>query len=217
MNARPTDQKLCRCDIVQIVARLIAEEGLETLTMRNIARHVGCSVGTLPHYFDSKDDIVVAAFNWSNERILGQLEDFHKLGLSELPHSDIQLKNPYPLLSASMPIDEQSEMEWRVRLCLWDYAVTNEDMRDSVNTIAKKAIDSLDELIKYLQKSKEITTSIDHKTIAMTLYHMCVGAGFNMLHTPIDERKELLKPLFSYIGTIRIDEVPFETESVQQD
>lgn len=108
------DKKLSRDDIIESVAYLIAEQGLETLTMRNIAKHVGCSVGTLPHYFEGKDDIVIAALNWSHERIFKRLD-------SATQNDQPQLDNLYPLISASMPIDEVSDIEWRVRLCLWDY------------------------------------------------------------------------------------------------
>ena len=91
MPQKNTDQKLSRDDIIASVAALIAEEGLDTLTMRNIARHVGCSVGSLPHYFDGKDDIVDAALNWSNERI------FSRIG--SLPQNEIHVESLYPLLN----------------------------------------------------------------------------------------------------------------------
>lgn len=192
---KSTEQKLSRSDIVAAVAHLIAEQGLESLTMRNIARHVGCSVGTLPHYFEGKDDIVIAALNWSNERILGPL--------GNIPSNDIRLENLYPLLSAAMPTNEISDTEWRVRLCLWDYAVTNDEMRVTVNAIAEAAIQLLSHLVIQLQESKEIKSTLDEKIIALTLYQMCIGASFNMLHTPIQERSLQLQSLYSYIESIR--------------
>ena len=66
MTSKTADHKLSRDDIIAAVAELIAEPGLENLTMRNIASHDGCSVGALPHYVDGKHDIAVAALIWSN-------------------------------------------------------------------------------------------------------------------------------------------------------
>jgi AcrR family transcriptional regulator len=195
MSTKSSEQKLNRDDIIAAVAHLIADQGLESLTMRNIARHVGCSVGTLPHYFEGKDDIVVAALNWSSERILNRL--------TSMPAADTRLDNLYPLLSASMPTDEQSDTEWRVRLCLWDYAVTNNEMRSSVNVIASAAIETLTTLVKKLQDNNEINKIYEPKTTALTLYHMCIGSGFNMLHTPMEKRSEQLQSLFSYIDSIK--------------
>ena len=51
MKEKKHDKKLNRHDIIEAVARLIAEDGLETLTMRNIAKHVGCSVGTYTYTY----------------------------------------------------------------------------------------------------------------------------------------------------------------------
>lgn len=195
MHIKSTEQKLSRNDIVAAVAHLIAEQGLESLTMRNIAKHVGCSVGTLPHYFDGKDDIVIAALNWSNERIL--------VPLSNLPSQDIHLENLYPLLSSAMPINALSDTEWRVRLCLWDYAVTNEEMRITVNNISAAAIQLLTHLIAQLQVGGEIKSEFNASITATTIYHMCIGASFNMLHSPLNERERQLQPLYNYIENIK--------------
>ena len=195
MAGKPSDHKLSRDDIIAAVADLIAEQGLENLTMRNIARNVGCSVGTLPHYFDGKDDIVIAALNWSNERI------FSRLGSMEV--DEIHLENLYPLIRTAMPVDGLSDTEWRVRLCLWDYAATNEEMRETVNAINDQVTDLLKGLMDHLQDCGEIKADQDKDVTAMALFHMCIGGGFNMLHTPLDEREAKLQPLLQYIESIR--------------
>jgi AcrR family transcriptional regulator len=194
MPTKSSDNKLSREEIVASVAELIADNGLETLTMRNIAGHVGCSVGTLPHYFEGKDDIVNATFNWSSDRILSRL--------GNMPESEIHLENLYPLLSTSMPIDELSDKEWRVRLCLWDYATTNEDMRLTLNSMERTVAELLASLVIHLQELGEIRKELEPNVTALSIYHMCIGAGFNMLHTPIEGRQKQLAPLFNFIDSI---------------
>jgi len=196
MANKQTDKKLNRDDIINSVAHLIAEQGLETLTMRNIANHVGCSVGTLPHYFEGKDDIVIAALNWSHERIFNRLTQI-------ADSNEVHLENLYPLLSASMPTDAVADIEWRVRLCLWDYAATNEEMSMSVNAIGSYADEMLLSLIIQLQKQGEIKAEIDPEASALSFYHMCIGAGFNMLHKPMENREKYLQPLYQYIELIK--------------
>ncbi|MCY4045498.1 MAG: TetR/AcrR family transcriptional regulator [Cellvibrionales bacterium] len=191
-----SESKLSREDIIASVAELIAEQGLENLTMRNIANHVGCSVGTLPHYFDGKDDIVVAALNWSNERI------FSRLG--NMPLSDIRIDSLLPLIASAMPIDEHADIEWRVRLCLWDYAVTSSDMRETVNTINQTVIELIEGLIEQLQKNNEVQPELNTKITALTFYQLCMGGGFNMLHSPLAEREEKLQPLLHYIQSLKL-------------
>lgn len=192
---KQTDNKLNRDDIVSAVAHLIADQGLENLTMRNIARHVGCSVGTLPHYFDGKEDIVEAALNWSSDRIMTRLID--------MSPGEIRLENLYQLMSSSMPLDTISDTEWRVRMCLWDYATSNENTRDSVAAISKVATDILIDLIMYLQSIGEVCKNIDAASTALGIYQMCIGAGFTMLHTPLEGREVQLQPLYHFIENIR--------------
>ena len=102
-----------------------------------------------------------------------------------------------------MPTDSVADIEWRVRLCLWDYAVTNEDMRMSVNAIGGYADEMLRSLIIQLQLQGEIRQDIDPIAAALTFYQMCIGAGFNMLHKPFDKRERDLKPLYEYIEMIK--------------
>lgn len=192
---KQTESKLSRDDIISAVAHLIAEEGLENLTMRHIAKQVGCSVGTLPHYFSGKEDIVIAALNWSSDRIMTRL--------SAMPPSEINLENLYTLMSASMPLTDLSDIEWRVRMSLWDYAVTNEDTRDTVHAISKVANEILVELIAYLQSVGEVRKELNQEATALAIYQMCIGAGFTMLHTPMDTREAQLIPLYNFIENIR--------------
>jgi len=192
---KQTESKLSRDDIISAVAHLIAEEGLENLTMRHIAKQVGCSVGTLPHYFSGKEDIVIAALNWSSDRIMTRL--------SAMPPSEINLENLYTLMSASMPLTDLSDIEWRVRMSLWDYAVTNEDTRDTVHAISKVSNEILVELIAYLQSVGEVRKELNQEATALAIYQMCIGAGFTMLHTPMDTREAQLIPLYNFIENIR--------------
>ena len=194
-NKNTEKEKLNRDEIITAVAHLIAEQGLENITMRNIAKHVGCSVGTLPHYFEGKDDIVIAALNWSSERIFNRLPS--------MDDNEIHLASLYPLISASMPTDKQADIEWRVRLCLWDYAVTDDEMKLSVNAAGSYAQELLTSLILHLQNLQEIRADLDAEVCAMTFYQMCSGAGFSMLHQDFEHRDKQLKPLFSYIESIK--------------
>lgn len=187
---------LSRNDIVAAVADLIVEQGLSALTMRTIAAKVGCSVGTLPHYFKGKDEIVAATLNWSNERIMGRLND--------MPPGELSIETLLPVVISSLPLDEQSDREWRIRLCLWDHALTQPALKQTLREVMAQADDVLEKLIGYLQQRLLLTNTTDAHTITTTLMHMTIGMSFNMLHHPLPERQALLRPLIHYIETLRI-------------
>lgn len=189
------DQKLKRAEIISAVAGLIAKEGLASLTMRNIASHLNCSVGTLPHYFKGKDEIVSETLRWSNERIMSRLE--------MMPLDGITLDMMGPIIISSLPLDEQSDTEWRIRLCLWDYAVTNSEMLAAVSEVKQSSLRVLHRLIGHLQERGEISGEVPTDAICQTFYHLAIGLGFNLLQIPLSERNAQVLPLISYIEVLR--------------
>ncbi|MGJ8686787.1 MAG: TetR/AcrR family transcriptional regulator, partial [Spongiibacteraceae bacterium] len=66
---RKVDHDQRREDVASAAASLIARSGLEALTTRALAKEMGCSIGVLSHYFSSKEEIVIAAFQWADQRI----------------------------------------------------------------------------------------------------------------------------------------------------
>lgn len=189
------EQKLNRQDIIATVAHLIAQKGLSSLTMRTIANHVGCSVGSLPHYFSGKDEIVTAALNWSNERILNRL--------NTMPLEEVTIDALIPVVISSLPLDEQSDTEWRVRLCLWDYATTNEDLLVKVEDVRQQTLNVLNRLLGHLQKRGLIVDDLPPREIGISIYHLAIGLGFNLLHQPLCEREKHVLPLISYIDYLK--------------
>lgn len=190
-----TTRTLSRDDIVAAVADLIVEQGLSALTMRTIAAKLGCSVGTLPHYFKGKDEIVAATLNWSNERIMGRL--------NAMPPGELSVETLLPVVISSLPLDEQSDREWRIRLCLWDHGLTQQALQQTLHDVMAQANEVLERIISHLQQRQLLTSSIDARIIATTLFHLTIGMSFNMLHQPLNERHALLHPLTHYIDTLR--------------
>lgn len=187
---------LSRDDIVTAVADLIVEQGLSALTMRTIAAKLGCSVGTLPHYFKGKDEIVAATLNWSNERIMGRL--------NAMPPGELSVETLLPVVISSLPLDAQSDREWRIRLCLWDHGLTQPALHRTLQEVMAQANEVLERIIGHLQQREMLIGSIDAKTIATTLFHLTIGMSFNMLHQPLEQREVMLQPLAFYIDSLRI-------------
>ncbi|WP_405950797.1 TetR family transcriptional regulator [Streptomyces prunicolor] len=58
-----------REDVLAAAMRMIAERGLEQLTMAALGREVGMSSGHLLYYFHSKDELLLQALEWSEGRL----------------------------------------------------------------------------------------------------------------------------------------------------
>ena len=72
---RKVDHDSRREEVASVASRLIADRGLEALTTRALAKELGCSIGVLSHYFNSKEEIVMAAFQWADQRIDQRMQD----------------------------------------------------------------------------------------------------------------------------------------------
>ncbi|MGW6525785.1 TetR/AcrR family transcriptional regulator [Streptomyces sp. NPDC054950] len=58
-----------REDVLAAAMEMIAERGLETLTMAGLGREVGMSSGHLLYYFHSKDELLLRTLEWSEGRL----------------------------------------------------------------------------------------------------------------------------------------------------
>jgi AcrR family transcriptional regulator len=56
-----------RTEIVDALLRIIGEQGLDAVSVRDIAAEAGVSVGRVQHYFPTKDLVLQAAFERVNE------------------------------------------------------------------------------------------------------------------------------------------------------
>ncbi|MGE5602844.1 MAG: TetR/AcrR family transcriptional regulator [Nitrososphaerales archaeon] len=64
-----------RQQIIDAAYRCLARKGFHQTTMRDIYEEAGLSAGAVYHYFDSKDDIIAASFNFDYERSVSLFEN----------------------------------------------------------------------------------------------------------------------------------------------
>jgi len=101
------DHERRRDEIALIACRVVAQHGFEQATIVRIARAAGCTTGMIAHYFDTKQDIIVAALRLILRRIEERLT--HADGAADL----------LTLLSEALPIDETRYMECAVWMAFW--------------------------------------------------------------------------------------------------
>jgi TetR/AcrR family transcriptional repressor of bet genes len=79
----------------------IAADGLEGAKLSRIARLAGATTGALTHYFEDKDEVLLAAL----ESVCGRLLD-RISGIDERPALE--------QIADALPLDEESRRDWRV-------------------------------------------------------------------------------------------------------
>jgi AcrR family transcriptional regulator len=114
------DHEERREEVITAVWRVIARDGLESSTIRAIAKETGASAGILAHYFEDKDDILTYALKLSHRRIRERQNN--KLnGLTGLE----ALK---ALVLDNLPLDEERELETRLEISYWARSLTRAEV-----------------------------------------------------------------------------------------
>ena len=101
------DHEQRRDEIALIACRVVAQHGFEQATIVRIARAAGCTTGMIAHYFDTKQEIIVAALRLILRRIEERLTQAE--GAADL----------LTLLSEALPLDQTRYMECAVWMAFW--------------------------------------------------------------------------------------------------
>lgn len=119
---RVVDHDERRREIAAAAWRAIDELGVDGTTMRAIAERAGCTIGRLNHYFDSREDMLVAALRYAHMRA-----GVRMLAAIEGRSSSDALR---AVLLEALPLDDERYTEWKVWLTFWAQALNTESLRN---------------------------------------------------------------------------------------
>jgi AcrR family transcriptional regulator len=102
-----------RDQIALVACRVVAENGFDQATIVRIAREAGYTTGMVAHYFDTKQDIIIAALRLILRRIEERLTRPSGSGDGDSP-ADL-----LTLLSEALPVDEQRYIECAFWTAFW--------------------------------------------------------------------------------------------------
>jgi TetR/AcrR family transcriptional regulator, transcriptional repressor of bet genes len=103
------DHEQRREEIALVACRVVAQYGLERATIVRIAREAGYTTGMVAHYFDTKQDIIVAALRLILRRIEERLA----------PRGGENAADLLTLLTEALPVDERRYIECVFYIAFW--------------------------------------------------------------------------------------------------
>jgi AcrR family transcriptional regulator len=98
-----------RDEIALVACRVVADYGFDQATVVRIAREAGYTTGMVAHYFDTKQDIIIAALRLILRRIEERLTR-----AAGLARPDLLL-----LLTEALPVDQQRYTECAFWIAFW--------------------------------------------------------------------------------------------------
>ncbi|MEV3961943.1 TetR/AcrR family transcriptional regulator [Nocardia sp. NPDC050193] len=122
---RLVDHAERRRAIIEAAWRIIADRGIDGITMRDLAAEAGYANGALSHYFSGKDEILCTAFEYvidaTNRRIERSVGG--RQGLAALRRMCLEI----------MPVTDEARLEARIAVSLWQRAMNDPDMAEFNN------------------------------------------------------------------------------------
>ncbi|GHF70837.1 AcrR family transcriptional regulator [Amycolatopsis bartoniae] len=111
------DHDARRREIIGVVWRLVAEEGIQSVTTRRIAEAAGFANGALLYYFPNKDAVLTAAFQhiFDATNTRADKADGERRGLGGLRTLCLEI----------MPLDEERCTEARLAITFWQQALNS--------------------------------------------------------------------------------------------
>ena len=115
MVPKIVDADARRQDVVQAVLRIIAVDGLERASLREVADEAGLAVGSVRHYFAGSEELLAFSFGAVVDRIVGRLQRLLPAVQNAVPGSAEQRGAVLTLLGGMLPLDQDSAVE----ACAW--------------------------------------------------------------------------------------------------
>ena len=158
-----------RQQIIDAAYRCFARKGFHQATIRDIYAEANLSPGAVYHYFDSKDAIIQASFEFDYERSLALFEaallrDDPLQALHELLDFFFQGLEGAAALGAP-----------RVNVQGWGEALVNPPLLETICRVLNSNLDSLTQLIRKAQAAGQLDSTLDPQAVGRILLSLYYG------------------------------------------
>jgi AcrR family transcriptional regulator len=165
-----------RLELVDATWRIIARQGLEGATMREIAMEAGFANGALKPYFPTKDTLLEFAFghvfNRTNQRIAEVTGG--KSGLEALRAFCLEV----------LPLDDERVNEARIVIPFWQKAV-NDAQKAQIHQQSMAAwLDTIRQFLAEAREAGDVRAAVDDSILAGQLLNMLLGAQIEAALSP---------------------------------
>jgi len=176
--------------------RLIAREGLEGMTMRAVAAEAGLSYGSLFHYFNSKDELLMQAISHSTSEQTRRVNAFSVRfkGLKALEQ----------LMCDDALVDEGSRDESLVWLAFLYKAALKEPFADMHAELISGWLERIRRLLSDARELGELRSGLDLDSEALAIWVYSAGVGQqSLLHPAMFPVRVQKKLITAYLDKLR--------------
>ena len=148
-------------EIIEVAIKLIHEGGIQSVTMKNIAKHLGISEPAIYRHFESKMDILTSMLNQFKQRSAGHLQrarESETSGLQQLETIFLEHSGQFathPHMTAIVFSEEAFQDDSR--------------LSETVFSIMSLAHDTITEILEEAQQRGEVRKDIPKEHLALMI------------------------------------------------
>jgi DNA-binding transcriptional regulator YbjK len=171
------DHEHQRARFAEAASRLVAREGLEGMTMRAVAAEAQLSYGSLFHYFESKDELLMHAISHSTEQQARRINEF------SVKYSG--LKALEQLMCDDSLVNEDSRDDWLVWLAFLYKAALKEPFAEMHAVLIKGWTKRILSMLREAAEAGEIRAEMATEFEAKAIWVYSAGIGQQGLLHPL--------------------------------
>lgn len=171
--ARQADHSERRRLFAAAALSVISRDGLEGLTLREVAREAGFTTGALTHYFQSKDEVLIAASEFAAEQVRTPME--------EVEHGASAREALRRLLYTALPTTTVMKGRWRFWVAFWERAAHSPQVNRVMQERYREWSSRIANLIRRAQDQGEALPGLDADLAARELVALVDGIGVQVL------------------------------------
>lgn len=153
--------------------RVIMRSGVAGLTVREVAKEAGFTTGALTHYFQSKDQVLIEASEYSAKLMRPRME--------RMARGASAVESLRKVVAEALPLTQRSRDSWRVWLGFWERSSHNIEVAKIMRARYEEWRGRLAALIRRTQDETLAPPEFDADLAAQELVALVDGIGVQVV------------------------------------
>lgn len=187
------DHEERRRELAEAVWRVVLRDGVEGVSVREVAAEAGCSAGALRHYLGTKEELLASAARLLEERVVGRLENRPR-GLT--PREAVRAA-----LCEVLPLDEERRREGSLWFAYASRSLVDRRIAEEYGIVFDGMRELCSRVTRDLAEMGQLAPGLDPDQEASRLHALVDGLAVHGLLGRIEE-EEMLAVLDAHLDGI---------------
>ncbi len=193
-------------EILAAACRAIVERGFADTRVGDIAREAGTSTGTIHYYFESKQEVLVAALRFASDRLFARLQS------ADGPNATARLAR---LLELAIPYPQRDEYVLWIEM--WTLVLRSPERLPALEHLSQRWRSLFFDVVRQGVASGEFRPVVAPELVAERLIALVDGLGFETVVGYSWSTAERMRSLLVSFASEQLGLDPAELESLMED